>query len=154
MNINDIKQIECIYPFEDILVLTKKRLLLGNTISVNNVQEICQLISYRTYIIFDKGDIESYTNTLLEGFELKSKKVLSINGSFVAYLDYEKYLHITKVGSNYLGSDFDYDNCVEFTLWDIDDFTYVHDLDINEVSLILNAGKRRILFPLEIFIQK
>ncbi len=154
IDINDIKQIECIYPFEDILILTKDGQLLGNTISANNVQEICQLTSYRTYIIFDNGDIEFYTNTLLEGVEVKSKKALSINGSFIAYLDYEKYLHITTLGSNYLGSNFDYDNCIEFSLWNIDDFTYVHDLVTNEVSLILNTGKRRILFPLEIFVWK
>lgn len=154
MNINDIKQIECIYPFEDILIITKNGQLIGNTIYTNNVQEICQLTSYRTYIIFDNGDVEFYTNTLLNGLEIKAKKALSINGSFVAYLDYEKYLHITTLGSNYLGSNFDFDNCIEFSLWNIDDFNYVHDLDTNEVSLILNAGKKRILFPLEIFVWK
>lgn len=154
MDINDIKQIECVYPFEDILVLTNNGQLFGNTIHSNNVQGICQLTSYRTYIIYDNGDIELYTNTLLNGLEIKSKTALSVNNSFVGYLDYERYLHIVTLESNYLGSDFDYDNCIEFSLWDIDDFTYVHDLDTNEVSLILNVGKKRILFPLEIFVWK
>lgn len=155
MDIKKIKQIECIYPFEDILMLTKDGLLVGTSIVFNNVAEICQLTSYRTYIIYKNGDIEFYTNTSLDGCTIKSKKVESMGGIFIAYLDYEKNLHITTTANHHLENDITFDNCIEFQVSDVEDFNYVGSYGQKEEhNLIIIGNKKKILLSLDMYVGK
>ena len=154
-NRKEIKQIECIYPFEDILMLTKDGLLVGTSIVANNVAEICQLTPYRTYIISKNGDIEFYTNTSLDGCTMQSKKVESMNGIFIAYLDYEKNLHVTTTAHHHPENDITFNNCIEFQVSDVDDFNYVGSYDQKEEhNLILITGKKKILLSLDMYVGK
>lgn len=154
-DIKQIKQIECIYPFEDILLLTKSGLLIGNSIIAKGVAEICQLTPYRTYIIFENGDIEFYTNVSLDGGAIYSKKVEAMNGVFIAYLDYEKYLHVTTTINHQLRNDITFYNCVELQIRYIDDFNYVGSYGQKEEhNLILTTGKRMSLLSLDTYVGK
>ena len=156
IEIEKIKQIECIYPFEDILILRDNgNLYVNGKLYAKNVRQLCHLTSYRTYIIFETENVEFYTNTLVDNssIKFKSKKTLGKSGFFIAILSEDKDVFISTTG-NEIWDDFDLDNSIDFYLPNIDNFTYTFDSDNKVVSLILMIDKKKILFPLDIIVRK
>ena len=157
LKIEQIKQIECIYPFEDILILKNNgELYVNGKLYAKNVRELCCLTSYRTYIIFENQNVELYTCTFIQSSSIivNATKTLTVNESFIATLTDERDLFISTIGSDNCGSDFDYDNSIDFYLSDVDDFTYTYDFDNKVATLNLIVGGNKILFPLNIILRK
>ena len=157
IKIEEIKQIVCVYPFEDILILKNNgELFVNGRLYAKNVRELNCLTSYRTYIIFENENVEFYTSAFMLSASIivKAVKTLTVNNSFITILTDERDLFISTIGSDNCADDFDFDNCVEFYLSDIDDFTYTYDLDSNVATLNVIVGDKKILFPLYINMRK
>lgn len=157
LEIEQIKQIECVYPFDDILILKNNgELFVNGNLYAKNVRELCCLTSYRNYIIFEDENVEFYTCTFIKSMSMivKAIKTLDVNGSFIGILTNEKDLFISTIGSDDCECDFDFDNCIDFYLSNVDDFTYTYDFDNKVATLNLIVDNKKILFPLYIRIRK
>ncbi len=157
LKIEQIKQIECIYPFDDILILKNNGdLFVNGKLYAKNVRELCCLTLYRTYIIFENQTVELYTCTFIlsSSTTVKATKTLTFNESFIASLTKDRDLFISTIGSDDCENDFDLDNCIDFYLSDVDDFTYTYDFDNKVATLNLIVGGNKILFPLNIIVRK
>ena len=155
--IKEIKQIMCVYPFYDILILKKDgNLFVNGQLYAKKVRELCCLTSYRTYIIFDDDSVELYTCPFISSASptIKAIKTSSINESFLASLTSDKDLFISTIGSDNCSSDFDCDSCIDFYLSNVDDFSYTYDIDNKVSTLNLIVGDKKILLPLYITIRK
>lgn len=154
IEIKDLKQIECIYPYEDILILTNNgKLYVNDTLYACNVRELCSLTSYRTYIIYNNETIEFYTNAReFFGDSIPSKKTLCYKRFFIAWLNIKNQLEVEATGNE--TSSFGIDNVIYFYLMNIEDFTYTHDLVRKESCLLLTSNGTEIKFPLEIYVCK
>ena len=156
LEIEQIKQIECIYPFDDILILKNNGdLFVNGNLYAKNVRELCCLTLYRTFIIFEDENVEFYTSTLIQSTSIivKAIKTLAVSESFIGILTDEKDLFISTI-SSFCENDFDFDNCIEFYLSNVDDFTYTYDFDNKVATLNLIVDNKKILFPLYIRVLK
>lgn len=155
--VEKVKQIECIYPFEDTLILfTNGDLFVNGKCYAKRVREVCPLTVYRTYIVFEDERVELYTCPFMKSSSptSKNRKVLTVPHFFIAALTEERDLFISTIGSDDCDNDFDLDNCLDFYLSDIDDFTYTYDSDNKVATLNLIVGNQVILFPLYIRVRK
>lgn len=98
---DEIQQIECIYPFNNFLILLKDgTLYLDSKIYTHNVREICVINSYESYIIYKDNMVEPFTfNGCFHLGINKNKKVINENG-FFATLGTDNRLVLTTVFEN------------------------------------------------------
>lgn len=97
----NIKQIECIYPFNQFLIVLKDgALYLNDKLYGHNVREICVMNSYESYIIYYDNTVEQYSFKRTFNSEItKNKKVICENG-FLATLNTDNHLLVTTVFEN------------------------------------------------------
>ncbi len=153
LKMSSIKQMKCIPPFEDFLLLKKNGdLFVNGRLYATKVREICYLTFYRTYLIFENEEVEFYTCPFINSAfpTVQCIKTQAVNQSFLASLTKEKDVFISMVGNEDIEADFDIDTCMDFYLSNIDDFTYYYDLDNKVTTLKFLVDNREIQFPLYI----
>lgn len=154
VKINNIKRLECIYPYKDILILMDNGLLFVNDKLYNdNVRDICYLTTCHCYIIYNDESVEDYINDFEDWCNIYNhKKTLSYNNLFLVTLDENKKVVIETNCAIEVGNDFDYDNCIPIVMLGIDDVIYRVEEEYPRLYLIV--GNKEIEFPLDIHVWK
>lgn len=150
INIKEINQIKCIWPYYDVLILTNNgNLFKNNRLYAKNVRELIKLASFRTYIIFHTQEVEMYTNAYKKicNYDYPIKKVLACDELMVAMLDYKRNLHVHTIhNANYCDRNFSWDGIISYGLCNVDDFKYTYNSELDELNLIISSNSTEIVF--------
>lgn len=156
--LNKIKRVESIGPSKDLFVLTNNgELYVNNYHYANNVRDICELTSYRTYLIYNNDTTELYVYHLpYASYPLieNNKKVVfnnDLTAFFIAMLDNDKNLFLSTLPFDEPSS-CDIDDCIDLHFTNVDDISYTIDEGEEHGKLIISSENGKIDLTFCIFL--